>query len=79
MVDETRRAAGRLPAGDGVMLMMRLTAEFTEMPGLRLTASQAARLFGVDARVCEGMLRALVDAGHLVRGGDGRFSRPSGV
>lgn len=53
--------------------------EFGEMPGLRLTTRQAARLFGVDERVCEATLSALVDAGHLVRHVDGRFSRSSGV
>ncbi|MEW6320490.1 MAG: hypothetical protein AB1635_05320 [Acidobacteriota bacterium] len=63
----------------GDALMDRFRGEFTEMPGLRLTASQAARLFGIDEQVCETTLRALVDAGHLVRHVDGRFSRSSVV
>jgi len=59
--------------------MDRFRGEFAEMPGLRLTTRQAARLFGVDERVCEATLCALVEAGHLVRRVDGRFSRSSVV
>jgi hypothetical protein len=35
------------------------------MPGLCLTALQAARLFGVDRDICEPLLAACVDAGFL--------------
>ena len=37
----------------------RLTAEFREMPGLRLTAEQAARLIGVDVPTAAELLTAL--------------------
>jgi hypothetical protein len=46
-------------------LTARLLAEFREMPGLRITAAQAARLFSLNAAVCERLLAALVDAGAL--------------
>jgi DNA-binding IclR family transcriptional regulator len=44
---------------------VRLTAEFREMPGLRLTPQQAARLIGVDVETASSMLKALVDRGFL--------------
>jgi hypothetical protein len=50
----------------------RIRAEYDEMPGLCLTKPQVARLFGLDADVCEHILRACVDAGVLVER-DGRF------
>lgn len=43
----------------------RLTAEFLEMPGLRLTTEQAARLIGVDVETASSVLTALVDRGFL--------------
>ncbi len=46
-------------------LSARLLAEFREMPGLRITAAQAARLFSLSAGQCERLLAALVDAGAL--------------
>ena len=55
-------------------LELRLRAEFAEMPGMRLTLPQAARLFNLDADQCEGVLRALVCNGDL--SSDGRaFAR----
>jgi hypothetical protein len=44
---------------------MRLTAEFREMPGLRLTTQQTARLIGVDLETASSVLTALVDRGFL--------------
>jgi hypothetical protein len=43
----------------------RLTAEFREMPGLRLTTQQAARLIGVDIETASSVLAALVERGLL--------------
>jgi hypothetical protein len=45
-------------------------AEFTEMPGLRLTVPQAQRLFGLDAAMCEQVIDALVNAACLHRRGN---------
>lgn len=44
----------------------RVRAEFLEMPGLRLTAAQAARLWAFDAAFCNEVLASLVDARFLV-------------
>jgi len=53
----------------------RLRAEFLEMPGLRLTATQAARLCGAEPTMCQAILDALVDAKLLYRGSDGYYTR----
>jgi hypothetical protein len=55
-------------------LQARVTAEFREMPGMRLTLAQAARLFSLEAARCERVLGALVERGVLAT--DGRaFAR----
>lgn len=43
----------------------RVASEFREMPGLRITAAQAARLFSLDAGQCRRVLDALVNQGVL--------------
>jgi len=45
------------------------------MPGLRLTAAQARRLWGLDAELCDALLGALVDANFLFKTRDGAFMR----
>jgi hypothetical protein len=42
-------------------LHLRIRAEFAEMPGLKLTLPQAARLFNLQRTQCERVLAALVD------------------
>jgi hypothetical protein len=59
--------------GDAVLTRMR--GEFREMPGLKLTAPQARRLWGLDAPVCDSLLHELVDMGFLRRNADGSFVR----
>lgn len=46
------------------------------MPGLRLTAAQAARLWGMDIQSCEMFLSALAADGFLHRTLDGAYVRP---
>ena len=43
----------------------RVRAEFYEMPGLRLTVAQAARLFDLELTHCAQVLNALVVDGTL--------------
>ena len=43
----------------------RVRAEYREMPGLRLTLAQAARLLGLNQGVCVHVFRALVYEGFL--------------
>jgi hypothetical protein len=56
-------------------VLERLRAEFMEMPGLRLTQEQVQRLCGVEERVCQVVLDALVDAKFLYLKSDGVYGR----
>lgn len=47
------------------MLVDRVRAEFTEMPGLELTIPQAVRLWNLGVDDCRYVLDALVDGGFL--------------
>ncbi len=55
----------------------RVRAEFLEMPGLRLTISQAARLWAMDIDLCEAVLATLVETRFLVRTSKAQFARAS--
>jgi hypothetical protein len=50
-------------------LHVRVCAEFMEMPGLKLTIPQDARLFNLDIARCERALGALVERGALSAAG----------
>jgi hypothetical protein len=54
----------------------RILAEYREMPGLRLTLRQAARLWAMDAVHCQAVLDALVTAGSLRRSLTGEYCLP---
>lgn len=56
-------------------VLRRVRGEFLEMPGLRLTAAQARRLWGLDEASCGALLSALVDANFLFRTHNGAFMR----
>ena len=56
-------------------LMLRVQAEYHEMPGLKLTELQAQRLWGLDDRTCGRVLMALVEQGFLKRTPAGTFVR----
>ena len=43
----------------------RVRGEFNEMPGLRLTPKQAARLWGLDPAACEEVLERLIESSFL--------------
>ena len=60
-------------------VLQRIQGEFVEMPGLRLTAAQAQRLWGLDRDVCDALLGALVDAKFLLQTRDGAFIRQDGA
>jgi DNA-binding IclR family transcriptional regulator len=47
-----------------------IRAEYLEMPGLRVTLPQAARLWKIDRDTCFEALASLVDTGFLYRSGD---------
>lgn len=46
-------------------LAHRVRAEFIEMPGLRLTPPQAARLWGLEPRACRDVIDLLVGSAFL--------------
>lgn len=59
---------------DGITgLLTRIRGEFLEMPGLRLTSAQAARLWAVDRRTSEWILDGLTAAGFLLRNREGAY------
>ena len=60
-------------------VLQRIQGEFIEMPGLRLTAAQAQRLWGLERDVCDALLGALVDAKFLAQTRDGAFVRLDGA
>jgi hypothetical protein len=51
----------------------RVLGEYREMPGLSLTAAQAARLWGVQLHDADGILRQLVMTGFLTRTSTGAY------
>ena len=55
-------------------LLRRIREEFREMPCMRLTDAQSARLFGLSKAVCTRVLATLVREGTLWTGSDGRFA-----
>ena len=60
-------------------VLQRIQGEYLEMPGLRLTAAQAQRLWGLERDVCHALLGALVDAKFLAQTRDGAFVRLDGA
>jgi hypothetical protein len=53
----------------------RAEAEFREMPGLKLTEAQAARLWSCDAQIASAVLTRLTESFFLVRMRTGSFCR----
>src|SRR5262249_40866449 len=53
----------------------RVRAEYLEMPGLKLTAQQVARLCGIDGSLCRLVLDSLVEERFLCRKSDGMYVR----
>ena len=56
-------------------LLHRIRGEFGEMPGLRLTSTQAARLWHLDTMTVTALLTTLVDAKFLYRTPAGAYKR----
>ena len=54
-------------------LAVRVHGEYREMPGLRLTVRQAARLFSVTPDVADAVMHELRRAAILARSDDGAF------
>ena len=56
-------------------LLRRICSEYSEMPGLRVTAHQARRLWGLDASTCSDALECLIDIGFLTLTSSGHYAR----
>ena len=56
-----------------------IDSEYREMPGLRLTLAQAARLWGLLAPQCRTLLAVLVERGRLMETPDGLYCVASGL
>ena len=63
-----------VPLDDMATLARRVRAEYGEMPGLRLTVPQAARLFGVTPDVAHALLETLRQASVLRCSDPGKYS-----
>ena len=58
-------------------LLHRIRSEFLEMPGLRLTPVQAARLWAVDRQTSQRILDGLTMTGFLRKSTEGAYLRAS--
>ena len=58
-------------------LLHRIRSEFLEMPGLRLTSAQAARLWALDRQTSERLLDGLTMTGFLLKNRKGAYLRAS--
>jgi hypothetical protein len=56
-------------------LVLRVRAEFLEMPGLTVTFPQAMRLWGVSSDVCQDVIDTLVSSAFLQWTPTGRIVR----
>ena len=54
-------------------LSQRILAEYRELPGLRLSVRQAARLWSLEPECCQATLDLLVAEGWLVRSARNRY------
>ncbi len=56
-------------------VVQRIQGEYMEMPGLKLTLPQAARLFGVSTHESQRVLSELMACGFLRRDQNGAYRR----
>ncbi len=64
-----------VPGIVGEQRLRRVKSEFLEMPGLKLTVSQAQRLWGLDRSTCEAVIEQLTESQFLRRTRDGSVVR----
>jgi DNA-binding IclR family transcriptional regulator len=63
-----------LNADRHVAALVRLTTEYHDLPGLRLTSAQAARLCNLSLSDANDVLTVLVTSGVLFRDGRGQYA-----
>ena len=81
---ESRQVSMKLPTPrrDTVArkaLRVRILSEFNEMPGMALSATQAARLFDLPQDRCERILNELTEVGLLSLRANGLYGLPLGA
>lgn len=59
-------------------LLIRIKAEYLEMPGLHLTRAQMKRLCGLTDAACDAVINTLMDQHFLTRAADGAFVQTQG-
>ena len=74
MVSARPTPPSRTPEPPHAALLKRIQGEFLEMPGLRLTTNQAARLWDVELSTASSLLQALADCRFLELK-DGKYAR----
>ncbi|MGE3510821.1 MAG: hypothetical protein AB7N65_18260 [Vicinamibacterales bacterium] len=57
------------------LVTQRVRAEFEEMPGLTLTEHQAAKLFGIEQKMCRDVINQLIHASYLRKTRSGTITR----
>ncbi len=67
------RATERRDVASRIGVLGRVSSEFQEMPGLRLTEAQAQRLFSLRPDICTRVLATLVDRSVLRRDPSGAY------
>ena len=69
----TNCAPNHMPPTPFDSLVARVRGEYFEMPGLRLTVSQACRLWHVDISTCEMLFEQVVREGFLYKTDKGAY------
>jgi hypothetical protein len=67
--------AARIAADAFEAAVRRARADYLEMPGMQLTAAQAARLWHLDLTSCEGVLLTLVQSRFLTKTRNDAYAR----
>jgi hypothetical protein len=76
MLSQTLERRGQQACTPGMSaLLLRVENEYLEMPGLKLTAAQARRLWGLDGNTCSAVLATLIMRGFLKRSANGTYMR----
>lgn len=73
------RVAERRDPRSRIEVLRRVVLEYDDLPGLRLTAPQARRLFGLRDDICTRVLKTLVDARYLRQDTDAVYRRHEDV
>ena len=66
------RVLARRPVLDRDDILRTIAGEYREMPGMRLTRTQFARLWNLEAALCEEIVGELIARGDLSEDDDGR-------